>query len=611
MKDKRELWAILLLISVTTLSCLPLFKNIGNINSHVDWLQMLSYYRADRESILEYHQLPLRTYYFGGGFSLIANPQDGFLNPFFIPVLIFGEVVGLKINVFLAHLIAALGMFYLARKVLKYNYTGALFSACVFCFGGHLHRLMIRGQDYISCFYNFFIPLSLAFFIKAKESKRYLIYTVFILVVIITQAGLYFIPILLFIFLFCCLETVKRENKKIIFETEYIKNFFIILSFVFLLSAVKTFLMIELLKQNTRSVDSYNPFWGPFWPNVYKSIFVHQRNFSSAGMHWSYFYLGYLPVILSGAAFLIYWKKNLRYLVLLAVFTLLSFGAHTRLDLFKFLWRLPIFHSIEAPVRYFVPSVIFIIAVTSGSIFLLKEKIKLKLVNMIFISVLTFTAADLIITNGAKDESFPLAVPKYAQQEPFFQVRNLRAVGRVSPFIPKNMFRTRIWEWSRPSQYELMLQNTGKINWYGNIHLGEYVTPKYFVDWDGVESLDIKNYSWHLNPDYKGELYYLNNANNKAEYVYFSPCKIIVKADLTEPDTLVINQNYDKYWKAGQGISINYKGLLAIDLKKKGQYLIEFNYRPLNFYLGLSVSLATLFFLLWILMKKGKLMHYK
>ncbi len=238
---KIDIFTIFLISLIVIFSCVPLFKNIRNVNLHFDWLQMLSYYRADRESLLQYHQIPLRTFYFGGGYPLIANPQDGFLSPFFIPVLILGEVIGLKINVFLAHLIAALGMYYLTRYVLKYDYLGAFFSTIVFCLGGHAHRLLIRGQDYIISIFYFFIPLLLALFIKTKEHKNYLFYTVFVLTIIITQAGLYVAPIILFIFLFSVLEIFKSKDGSIAYDTGYLKNFFILILFSFFIRSSKVF----------------------------------------------------------------------------------------------------------------------------------------------------------------------------------------------------------------------------------------------------------------------------------------------------------------------------------------------------------------------------------
>lgn len=155
-------------------------------------------------------------------------------------------------------------------------------------------------------------------------------------------------------------------------------------------------------------------------------FFVHPRfptqqiNLSLLGLNWHYFYLGYIPIIFSTLAFLIDWRKTRSLFILLIIFSLLSFGAHTRLDLFKVLWQLPFFHSIEAPERYFIHLLIFIIALLSGRFFLIRQKLKGRLVNLIFISVIIFTIVDLFFTNGGNGKSFYVPLPKYTKQVPFF-----------------------------------------------------------------------------------------------------------------------------------------------------------------------------------------------
>ena len=173
--------------------------------------------------------------------------------------------------------------------------------------------------------------------------------------------------------------------------------------------------------------------------------------------------------------------------------------------------------------------------------------------------------------------------------------------NRVSPGIAPKMFETRIWEWTRPTQYELMLQNVGKINWYGNIHLGEYALPRYFMVWDDADSFEAYHYVSFLNSDYRGEIYFLNKDANKAEFKYFSPDKIVARVDVLEPDILVINQNYDKYWRSSPSKPISIKGLLAVKLEKKGTYQVTLTYHPLTFYLGLCVSMAALIFIIYSL----------
>jgi hypothetical protein len=283
----------------------------------------------------------------------------------------------------------------------------------------------------------------------------------------------------------------------------------------------------------------------------------------------------------------------------------LSFSAGTKVDLFRLLWRLPIFHSIEAPVRYFVPVVIFLISLIGGMVFSICDKLKLKFVIGFFVAAIIVTTADLLIINGTQEISFPISITQDLGQKSFFQVKNSRQGDKVSPLIPKSIFLRRSWEWTLPSQYELECHNIGKINWYGNIHLGEYSEPKFFIDWNQVESIEPKNFNWVLNPEYKGEIYFLNNPDNKVQLRYFSPNKIIANVDLAQPDTLIINQNYDKYWRSDFSRPINHSGLLSLALERRGTYSIEFVYVPLSFYSGLAVSLATLILIIiWLFNNK-------
>ncbi len=599
MRDRKDIFAVFLILLVISASCLPLFINIQNINLDFDWLQMASYYHFARQCILEFHELPLWAHYFGGGYPVIANPQEGTLNPFVIPPLVFGEIAGLKINVLLAHFIAAFGMYYLTRKVLKYHYLGALFSTFAFTLGGYMHRLLIRGQDYIPSFYFFFLPLLLALFLKARQDKRFLIYAAFVLSIVLSQAGLYFAPIALFIFLFVLLASDGKP----------LKDFFIICVLALFLGAVKILPMIEILRQNPRIMESYNPFWPPIWEGIYKGFFVTPGFQQFPGAHWKYFYLGYVPVTLALLSFLFYWRQTRRFFVLFVIFFLFSFFAKTRLDLFWFLSRLPAFHSIEAPMRYFLPPVIFLIALCAGRNFDYCDKVKNKVVLVLFAVVPIFVTADLFKVNSTTEISFIYQAPAPSLQKDFFTVKNSRMGNKVSPYIPKTMFLTRAWEWTRPTQYELMLQNIGKVNWYGNVHLKENAVPKYFIDWNNKDSFDAQNLVWRLNPDYKGEVWFLSSpANNTARMKQMSPNRMLIEVNVAEvQDTLIINQNYDRDWRANiLGLRATEDGLLALPLGQKGAYEVRLVYVPKIFYIGFFISLATLIALILALRKMKK-----
>lgn len=598
----KEALVISLIVLTIIFACLPLFKNIQNINMDWDFLQALSFTRCNIETLKEYRQLPFWTPYFCGGYSSVSSPYTrGFPNPSFtITSLIYGEAISIKIHIFLTFLIGALGMYYLTRFVLKYNHLGALFSTFTFFLSGCLYKiLMLRGNPFLIEY--FFMPLLLGLFIKTKEKKNY-IFLVAITLFFIIQGGLKFAVILLFLFLFVCLE-----GKWI-----YIKNFLLVLLFTFFLGAVRIIPLSQVLLENKYTINFYNLFGDHLLTSsallerisgIFKLLLTHQNyplDISIKGYFPLQFYLGYIPVTLFTLSCFFQKKKQLRWMILLIIFGLLTFGTNTILDLFKILHNLPFFNAMYKPAKYFIPVVIFIITLGAGRFFLILERFKKgkRLVFVLFLSALIISVFDLYLANRPHQDIYSIAVPKYEKQKEFFQVKNLFPNSNIR--APKRIPLHHCWELTFPTQYELLLQNIGKINAYTNIHIGEYATPKYYIEWNGVESFNPHNYIWHLNPDYRGEIYFLGNSNNKAEFQYFSPNKLIAKVAVIKPDTLVINQNYNRYWTVNISKPINQNGLLAVKLDKSGEYLVKFNYVPVGFFVGRAINLVSLLVIIYL-----------
>ena len=201
---------IFLILIFWLLFYLPLIVHINYAFVDNDWYQ--SYYYADafRKSVLEYNQFPLRTPFMGGGYPLIGHPFEISLSPFAILILIFGAVTGSTIIALLFSLLGALGMFYLTKCVLKYNYMGALFSTLVFMLNKWGLNMIAEG-NYQKLYY-WFLPWILAFFIRSKDNKRFILFSGFILYMVLAQGGLILIPLMLFLFLFACLQGIEIEK---------------------------------------------------------------------------------------------------------------------------------------------------------------------------------------------------------------------------------------------------------------------------------------------------------------------------------------------------------------------------------------------------------------
>ena len=140
------------------------------------------------------------------------------------------------------------------------------------------------------------------------------------------------------------------------------------------------------------------------------------------------------------------------------------------------------------------------------------------------------------------------------------------------------------------SQYPNLLQNLGTLNCYERLRLVTSVSPQ-FVDGEPYQNF-IGNA-------------YIAETNQSVELSYFSPNEVRVSlaaANITEPATLVLNQNFYKGWKVSNDKLISHNGLLAAEITPIDDELV-FNYKPRSFVIGTIISVVTLLLLLLLFFK--------
>ncbi len=98
---------------------LPLFKKLHFLSCE-DWSYFLPLHEVTRDSILKYHIFPLwqdltGLYHYYTDYPHFHNPETGIITPFIIPVLIFGETVGVKIAWTLKMIFGMGGMYLVSR----------------------------------------------------------------------------------------------------------------------------------------------------------------------------------------------------------------------------------------------------------------------------------------------------------------------------------------------------------------------------------------------------------------------------------------------------------------------------------------------------------------
>ena len=73
------------------------------------------------------------------------------------------------------------------------------------------------------------------------------------------------------------------------------------------------------------------------------------------------------------------------------------------------------------------------------------------------------------------------------------------------------------------------------------------------------------------------------------------PNNIFIQADIKIPGRLIINQNFDKNWKADKGEISEYNGLISLQLNDTGKKIVRLIYFPKIFLVGLAISVISLF----------------
>jgi len=536
----------------------------GNISKDNDWLKIAAFERFARDSLAQGH-LAFWCPYFGGGYSLIAHPEDGSLSPLILPSYLVGEEVGMKLQLVIILFLGAWGMYLAARRSFDFSPPAALVSAVGLLVAGWMAWRVNFGWPMHFGYYLF--PLVFYFTDRAARDRRWLLAAVATMVVILQQIaqGLVFFFVFLLLWSMAC-DLVRRHGVR---RGNYTLNALLLPAATALAGGAKVAGLLQLMGQNTRWVaySTYRPTLD-FYVSVreWAHYVVQEADvaYKNIGLGWWLAALAVLGVIL----------LLRRVWVLLPGVVLLvwaGMGPHAPVDLFVWLHRLPVFASMHCPLKYTNFFITFALCIFAGAaVEFVARRAKrwqwgiIALVALLPLEPLIAAHMRLLDATFVEDSPpFPLAAT------PFRQVAAFEGAVRGA---------------HRPLQanmYWLLRQNQGTIDWDGDLLLPEYAAPAERIQQDGSRRPD---------PNYRGEVYL--TVPGRVTWFQIGVNRFAARGWAAQSGRLVLNQNHDPNWRGKPHRPLSENNLLAMPIDA-GPFAVEFLYRPKWFFSGLAISLVT------------------
>src|SRR3990172_5467966 len=239
----------LLLAAAAIAFIYPVFADMDRIAA-ADWDWTLFQTAVPAKTIGEFWQVPLWNRWYCGGSPMLASPQSTFLSPFYIFVLLFGEVNGVRFIIAACTITGVLGMYFLARTI-GLSRISSFLPPVVFIFSSWF---VLRATEGHLVFLPFaFLKFVAAFYIRSFEKGRALpniILSALFLVWIFFAGGAYPFPVtIIFLSFYALFSVISRKSLKPVI------NLVLIGVFAALLGAVKVLPSYEFFSEAPRKTQ--------------------------------------------------------------------------------------------------------------------------------------------------------------------------------------------------------------------------------------------------------------------------------------------------------------------------------------------------------------------
>ncbi|MBZ0272821.1 hypothetical protein K8I61_12355 [bacterium] len=576
-----------------------------------DFLIAATHDAIARDTILNHHRLPGHSHLVGGGYPVSAHPSSGAYSPLFIPSLLFGERIGLRIAMIVSLFVGGWGVFLLARDRYELTDRAATVAALSFVLAGWYPSRILVGFYETTVWLLFPMALYLAIETRRRLSRF------FAAAVIMMTAFMQGLSGGALFMIWATAHAAAGIGTRLVEQRwKTALRLIVVAAVACLLGAVKFVPMTELFYEGNLNrlgrklaammpddpeeqflfrrsstfyhtrLDANNPsVFLPPSPRALEFLTaqteLHGRyeltpdgamlaiepEYAHVGLAWAAVVLAIVGAALGGRA-------GRRVAVSLLVILWISLGSNAPIDLFRPLHMLPVINRISRPMQYLGFFLVFEFALAAGIGFAaierhLPERRYARASWFVLIVLALLPNALLGAQRIAQRFSLPLEWPEH--EPTYYQVALARPQLKEQLSVG----------WG--STYLNVLRGVGSIVWDDAIVLPRDAQPKYYVDdYGGIAPA----------PEYRGEAWF-DAPGNEVLDQDIGPDRIVIALEMTQPGTLIVNQNHDRRWQSSAGRVWDSAGLLAVDIKRPVSH-IELRYRYSARDVGLTISLATL-----------------
>ncbi len=564
MKKIKEFIPAFCLNSVLAYFFAKIFLSHLSFLGRGDWDYFCSMHEVIIQSIFKYHQFPFWNPYNSGGLPLFANPQGSFPSITGLCAMVFGTIAGLKVAVVLLVFIGLWGMFLLSRH-LGMSGLSVFFSGLIFVYSGAFVLHIIEGH--LTWLSILLVPWAMYFFLRAVDQKVYVLFSALMVVLMFFDGGLYaFSFYMMFIFLYSLFRSIQLK-KYMLLGLCFFKMFI-----VFVLIAPKLLPLMEFVGRFPRLTSS-----GGFFPiNALFDFFVNPCQsffqnslYGSAGWWEMGAYIGYVAVLFYLFSFTLI-KQHWSLLLISLIFLTMSLGNFCVLSPWSIFHRLPLYNCLQVPSRVHL-FFIFIISLLVG---LYIDKLVKDLKGSVFIKLLICLAFVYVFHD--------LSTVNMSQLNSSFTPFRVDLKEQISLFhIDKK----------NPAEFVHIYQTDDEMYGYGAWSAMFLNVAGNLGVVNGYEPLPVQGNVLGVNESvYQGEQYLLGKQGS-VSLKSWSPNRLVYEVHVQNPDTLIINQNFDPNWKSTDHSQVvSYKHLLSFPVFPNKK-IYEIYYFPQSFLWGIVIFL--------------------